>query len=106
VSPSIHLPSRILDVNVSVTLFADLRRFGPQNHEGAIAVSLDDGASVEELLTAVGFPDDETIRGEITVGLNGDLGKRDTVLNDGDDVTLFSPMEGGSTVQPARTDEQ
>lgn len=82
-------------MNVSVTLFADLRRFGPKDHEGAIAVSLEDGASVEELLTAVGFPDDETVRGEITVGLNGDLGKRDTVLNDGDDVTLFSPMEGG-----------
>lgn len=28
VSPSPHLPPKILDVNVSVTLFADLRRCG------------------------------------------------------------------------------
>lgn len=82
-------------MNVSVTLFADLRRFGPRDHEGPITVSLEDGACVEEMLSAVGIPDDETIRGEITVGLNGDLGKRDTVLTDGDDVLLFSPMEGG-----------
>ena len=82
-------------MNVTVTLFADLRRFGPKDHEGPIPVTLEDGACVEEMLAAVGIPEDEAIRGEITVGLNGDLGKRDSVLNDGDDVLLFSPMEGG-----------
>jgi len=82
-------------VNVSVTLFADLRRFGPQDHEGPLSLTLEDGATAEEMLTAVGVPEDEMIRGEITVGLNGSLGRRDSVLNDGDDVLLFSPMEGG-----------
>lgn len=82
-------------MNVSVTLFADLRRFGPKDHEGPITVTLEAGACVEEMLNAVGVPDDETIRGEVTVGLNGELGQRDTVLSEGDDVLLFSPMEGG-----------
>jgi molybdopterin converting factor small subunit len=82
-------------MNVSVTLFADLRRFGPKGHEGPLHVTLDVGASIEEMLTAIGVPTDEEIRGEITVGLNGDLGWRDSVLNDADDILLFSPMAGG-----------
>jgi molybdopterin converting factor small subunit len=82
-------------VNVSVTLFADLRRFGPKGHEGSLNVSLEDGATAEEMLTAMGVPEDETIRGEITVGLNGELGQRDSVLNEADEILLFSPMAGG-----------
>lgn len=82
-------------MNVSVTLFADLRRFGPKGHEGSLDVSLEDGATVEEMLTAMGVPEDETIRGEITVGLNGELGQRDSVLNEADEILLFSPMAGG-----------
>ena len=82
-------------MHVSITLFADLRRFGPKDHEGPIALELEDGATVEEMLNVVGLPEDEAIRGEVTVGLNGELGRRDSVLNDGDDVLLFSPMEGG-----------
>mgnify|MGYP001070408621 CR=1 FL=1 len=82
-------------MNVSVTLFADLRRFGPKGHEGSLNVSLEDGATVEEMLTAMGVPEDETIRGEITVGLNGELGQRDSVLNEADEILLFSPMAGG-----------
>lgn len=82
-------------MNVFVTLFADLRRFGPKGHEGSLDVSLEDGATVEEMLTAMGVPEDETIRGEITVGLNGELGRRDSVLNEADEILLFSPMAGG-----------
>ena len=43
----------------------------------------------------MGVPEDETIRGEITVGLNGELGQRDSVLNEADEILLFSPMAGG-----------
>lgn len=82
-------------MNVTVTLFADLRRFCPKGHEGPLAVSLEVGASIEEMLTVIGVPNDETIRGEITVGLNGELGRRDTVLTEADDVLLFSPVAGG-----------
>lgn len=82
-------------MDIIVTLFADLRRFGPKNHEGSISVTLESDARVEEMLTAVGIPDDESVRGEITVGLNGVLSQRDSVLRDGDEVMIFSPMEGG-----------
>ncbi len=46
---------------------------------------LEDGATVEEMLRAIGVPDDETVRGEITIGLKGELGQRDTVLNEADE---------------------
>lgn len=69
-------------MNLSITLFADLRHFGPKGHEGSMDVWLEDGATVEEMFTAIGVPDDETVRGEITIGLNGELGQRDTVLNE------------------------
>ena len=82
-------------MDVSVTLFADLRRFGPKGQEGPIRLALDEGTTVEQLLSVVGSPVDEAIRGEITVGLNGELGSRDAVLSDGDEILLFSPMEGG-----------
>ena len=82
-------------MDIIVTLFADLRRFGPKNHEGSISLTLEVGATVEEMLTAVGIPDDESIRSEITVGLNGALSQRDSILKDGDEVMIFSPMEGG-----------
>ncbi len=82
-------------MNVSVTLFADLRRFGPKNHEGPLTVCVDPGATIEDMLTVMGVPDDEEIRGEITVGLNGELGQRDSVLSEADEILLFSPMAGG-----------
>lgn len=82
-------------MNVSVALFADLRRFGPKGREGPLVVQLPAGASVEEMLSAIAVPDTETIRGEITVGLNGDLGQRDSVLSEADEILLFSPMTGG-----------
>jgi molybdopterin converting factor small subunit len=78
-------------IAVRLTLFADLKRFLPKGHNGPLSFSLDDGATVETLLAAAGIPAKE----EITVGLNGDQGQRDSVLKDGDEVVLFSPMEGG-----------
>jgi molybdopterin converting factor small subunit len=78
-------------IAVRLTLFADLKRFLPKGHSGPLSFSLDDGATVEALLAAAGIPANE----QITVGLNGDQGQRDSVLKDGDEVVLFSPMEGG-----------
>ena len=45
------------------------------------------------LLALIGIPPDS----EITVGVDGELGGRDTPLRDGADLMLLSPMEGGST---------
>lgn len=78
-------------ITVRVTLFADLRRFLPRGHEGPLEHKLPHGASVADVLQALGIPAGE----EITAGRNGEQAHRDTVLNDGDDLVFFSPMEGG-----------
>lgn len=78
-------------ISVRVTLFADLRRFLPRGHEGPRTYILPSGATVADLLAAIGIPTED----EVTPGLNGELAQRETTLHDGDDLVLFSPMEGG-----------
>lgn len=78
-------------VHVRLTLFADLKRYLPKGQSGSLAFALSTGATVATLLAKAGIPQSE----EITVGLNGNQGARDSVLHDGDEVVLFSPMEGG-----------
>ncbi|MEE9277828.1 MAG: MoaD/ThiS family protein, partial [Dehalococcoidia bacterium] len=72
-------------------LFADLRRFLPPGEDGPWAFSLPASATVAGLLAALGIPPDR----EVTIGLNGEIAQRETALHDGNDVVLFSPMEGG-----------
>ena len=78
-------------ISVRVTLFADLRRFLPRGHEGPQTYTLPAGATVTDLLAAIDIPAED----EVTVGLNGEQAARETVLRDGDDAVMFSPMEGG-----------
>jgi molybdopterin converting factor small subunit len=79
-------------IDVRVRLFADLRRFLPRGYDGPLSYTLHAGATVDELLSAVGIAADA----EVTAGLNGDLAKRQTILSNGDEIVLFSPMEGGN----------
>jgi sulfur carrier protein ThiS len=78
-------------ISVRVTLFADLRRFLPKGADGPQTYTLPAGATVADLLAAIGIPAED----EVTVGLNGEQAARETVLRDGDDAVMFSPMEGG-----------
>jgi sulfur carrier protein ThiS len=78
-------------ISVRVTLFADLRRFLPKGADGPQTFALPAGATVADLLAAIGIPAED----EVTVGLNGEQAARETVLRDGDDAVMFSPMEGG-----------
>lgn len=78
-------------ITVSVRLFADLRRFLAKGEDGPLSYVLSAGATIQELLNLIGVRRDE----EITAGLNGELAQSDTILHDGDEVVLFSPMEGG-----------
>lgn len=78
-------------ISVRLTLFADLKRFQPKGQQGPLTFALAPGATVRSLLAVAGIPASE----EITVGLNGDQGQRESPLKDGDEVVLFSPMEGG-----------
>jgi molybdopterin converting factor small subunit len=78
-------------ITVRLTLFADLKRFQPKGQPGPLAYELDPVATVASLLAAAHIPATE----EITIGLNGNQGQRESPLEDGDEVVLFSPMEGG-----------
>ena len=76
---------------VRLQLFADLRRFLAPGQQGPLTFSLRPGSTVRDLIGEAGIPLDA----EITAGINGEQGRLESALNDGDEVVLFSPMEGG-----------
>ena len=76
---------------VTVTLFADLRRFLPRGADGPQRFTLPAGATLADLLTVIGVAPDA----ELTAAVDGEVVGRDTPLYDGADVMLLSPMEGG-----------
>ena len=78
-------------IRLRVSLQADMRKFLPKGVIGPQAVELPGGATIALLLQRLGVPADEIV----TVGLNGELAGRDSVLQENDDITMFSPMEGG-----------
>lgn len=78
-------------IRVCLQLFADLRRFAPRGQTGPLILEVEAGATVRDLLAAAGVPAD----GEITIGMRGEQASLETVVRDGDEVVLFSPMEGG-----------
>lgn len=79
-------------ITVNVTFFADLRRFLPRGADGPQRYALANGATVADLLAAIGieYPAD------LTVAVGGELASLETSLPDEADVMLLSPMEGGS----------
>ena len=80
-------------IQVTVTFFADLRRYLPQGAGGPQIYALAPASTVADLLDVIGIPPGS----EITVGLDGELAGRDTLLRDGAELMLLSPMEGGVT---------
>jgi molybdopterin converting factor small subunit len=78
-------------IDVRLVLFADLRRLLPAGHEGPLTFSLPAGATVGDLLAAAGIPAGE----DVTIGRNGDQVDPAAPLAAGDEIVLFSPMEGG-----------
>src|SRR5215475_13998434 len=78
-------------IAVTVTLFADLRRYLPPGVDGPHRMRLPSGSSVLDLLALIGIP----AEADLTVGLDGELADRDAILKDSAEVMLLSPMEGG-----------
>jgi len=76
---------------VTVTFFADLRRFIPRGKDGPQRYAVPEGAVAADLLAAIGIEQDA----EVTIAIDGELASRETPLQDGADVMLLSPMEGG-----------
>lgn len=78
-------------IAVTVTFFADLRRFLPRGADGSQRYDLSEGATLAELLAAIGIEPGY----DLTAAVDGELAARDTPLRDGAEVMLLSPMEGG-----------
>ncbi len=78
-------------ITVTVSFFADLRRFLPRGADGPQRYRLAEGATLADLLAAIGVEPGR----ELTLAVDGELAERDTPLRDGADVMLLSPMEGG-----------
>ena len=78
-------------MTVSVTFFADLRRYLPKGADGPQQYAVAPGATVADLLATIGID----AAYDITVAVDGDLADRETKLREGADVMLLSPMEGG-----------
>jgi sulfur carrier protein ThiS len=78
-------------ITVTVTFFADLRRFMPRGGDGPQGYTIHEGAAVADLLAAIGIEQGA----EVIIAVDGELAGRDTPLRDGTDVMLLSPMEGG-----------
>lgn len=78
-------------ISVTVTLFADLRRFLPRGADGPQRFTVREGATLADLLTTIGIAPGA----DVTAAVDGELAARDTPLRDGADVMLLSPMEGG-----------
>ena len=78
-------------IRVTVTFFADLRRYLPRGVDGPQTYALSAPSTVADLLAVIGIPDER----EVTVGVDGELAGRDTPLREGAELMLLSPMEGG-----------
>ena len=79
-------------IAVTVTLFADLRRFLPRGANGPQHYTVPEGATVTDLLATIGVE----AGADVTVAVDGELAARDTPLRDGAEIMLLSPMEGGA----------
>ena len=80
-------------IAVSVTFFADLRRFLPRGADGPQRYALPSGARLADLLAAIGVEPGA----ELTLAVDGELAELETPLRDGAEVMLLSPMEGGAS---------
>jgi molybdopterin converting factor small subunit len=80
-------------IEVRLVLFADLRRLLPPGHDGRFTLTVPGGSTVADLVAASGlaFRPNEELR----VGVNGESRDLTAPLHAGDEVVLFSPMEGG-----------
>ena len=79
-------------VTVRCRLVGDLRRFLPGSNGGEGPVQLPASATIDDLLERLQIPE----RNLLIVGVNGTKASHGSALNDGDEVTIVSPMSGGA----------
>jgi len=64
----------------------------PRGADGPQSYAVPDRATVDDLLAVIGVAPDT----DVTIAVDGEQAARDTLLHDGADVMLLSPMEGGA----------
>ena len=77
-------------MKVRVRCFTGMRRYAPGG-DGDFEMALAEGSSAGQLLEALGVPPDLNP----FVAVNGGKVELDRILRDGDEVVVFSQMEGG-----------
>lgn len=77
-------------VVVSLTLHGDVRRFRPKDAPDRAPVTVP-GGTVADLLALLPLRPGE----QVIVAVNGEVATPQTVLHEGDEVLLSTPMEGG-----------
>jgi sulfur carrier protein ThiS len=87
------------EIIINATLFASLRRRRPDVPNGPQRVALPAGATLADLLAALGLSRDL----DVAAAVNGDLAAPDTILPDNADVILMTPMEGGAAAEGEAT---
>lgn len=75
-------------IEINLNLFVTLAKYQPASSG---AYQLEEGTTVEELIRAVGVPDEEAK----LVFINGKRKERDYVLEHRDRVGIFPPVGGG-----------
>ena len=77
-------------VTVHVTLHGDVRRLRPKSDQDRFTVQTP-GGTINDLLDVLGARQYE----QLIIAINNEIAPPDTLLHDGDDVLLSTPMEGG-----------
>jgi molybdopterin converting factor small subunit len=85
-------------ITIRVKMFHHLVKYLPaQSEGGSVMVPLEHGATLQELLTWMGIPDEEAkivlINGQ-SQGVCTTI-KMNPMLSDGDTVSIFPPVAGG-----------
>ena len=79
-------------MHVQVKLYANLRRYRPDlGHGEAAHLELPQGATLRDLLEALGIPEHETKQ----CFINAIIRRSDHVLKEGDEIGIFPPIAGG-----------
>ena len=79
-------------MKVEVRLFAALASYLPEQSDNSATIELPDGMTVAEAIGRVGIPEEMPL---ITL-VNGRDAAPDQPLHDGDILSLFPPLAGGS----------
>ena len=79
-------------MNITVKLYSDLRAYLGDRTD-PFEIDLPERANVAVLIRALGI---DSQKHEIIVGINGELGNPESSLDEGDEVMLVTPMQGGT----------